>query len=80
MFKEAMVAQEYHVTVLKEITRKVGQKSSKFPSTFDGPSLWSTIESLGHYAFSINKEISSIVSEAISSKQAILVETILIDL
>ena len=80
MLKEATVAQEYHVTVMNEITGTVGLKSSKFPSAFDGPSLWSTIESLGHYALSINKEIPSIVSDAILSKQRIIVTTILTDL
>ena len=58
MLKETKVAQEYHVTVMNEITGKVGLKLSKFPSAFNGPSLWSTTESLGHYALSIDSEIS----------------------
>ena len=67
LLKEATVVQEYHVTVMNKITRKGGLKSSIFPSAFDGPSLWSTFESLGHYALSINKEIPSLVSESVLS-------------
>ena len=58
----------------------MGLKSAKFPSAFDGPSLWSTIETLGHYTLSINKGIPSLVSEAILTKQSDLVKTILTDL
>ena len=39
MLKEAKVVQEYHVTVMNEITGQVGLKLSKFLAAFDGPSL-----------------------------------------
>ena len=77
MLKEASVAQEYHVTVINELTGKVGLKSAKFPKVFDGPSVWSTIESLGHYALSIKLEIPRVVSESVLANQRTLVDTAL---
>ena len=80
MLKEAKVAQDYHVTVMNELTGKMGLKSSKFPSVFDGPSLWSTIETLGQYALSTNKGIPNQISEAILTQQNQEVKTIVSDL
>ena len=65
---------------MNEITGKVGLKSAKFPSTFDGPSLWSTIETLGQYALSTNKGIPNQISEAILTQQNQEVKTIVSDL
>ena len=69
MLKEAKVVQDYHVTVMNEITSQVGLKSKKFPAVFDGPSLWSTIESLGQYVSSIDSDVAGVVERVLNSKQ-----------
>ena len=67
--KESKVAQEYHVAVMNKVTGIVGLKSTKFPAAFDGPSLWSTIKSLGNFIAYSDSNIPSIVAKVISSKQ-----------
>ena len=69
MLKEAKVVQEYHVTVMNEITNQVGLKSKKFPAIFDGPSLWSTIESLGQYVSGMDSDVAGVVEWILDSKQ-----------
>ena len=68
MLKEAKVAQEYHVTVMNEITGQVSLKSAKFPAAFDGRSLWATIKSLGHYLSNMDSDVPSVVEEILATK------------
>ena len=77
LLKESKVAQEYHVTVMNEITGIVGLKSAKFPGTFDGPSLWSTIESLGNFVCNLDSNVPTLVANEFASQQKDMVTNIL---
>ena len=59
LIKNIQVAQSFHSSLVKEIMDMIEMKSSKFPQTFDCPTLWATAESLGQYALFYDAKVAS---------------------